>query len=147
LARSTSIIDNFNTMRILFAVNEAAPLYKIGGLGDVGGSLPKALATIPDVDIRLIIPFHPEIKSLSLSLTLVSSYTIIYDHKPLQVKVHLTHLPSTRVPVYLIDESEYLSTHTDASDNHADKYAVFSACIVEWLAHHATFYQPDIIHC
>ncbi len=134
-------------MRVLYAVNEAAPLYKIGGLGDVGGALPKTLSTFPGCDIRLILPFHPEIKQQSLSLMPVTSFSVIYNHEPLPVQILLTQLPSSRVPVYLVEEQKYLSTRTDASDNHADKFAVFSTSIVEWLAHHSNRYQPDIIHC
>ncbi len=44
-------------MKVLFVTYEAAPLFKFGGLGDVAGSLPKALRKL-GVDIRIGMPLY-----------------------------------------------------------------------------------------
>jgi len=50
-------------IRVLFLSAEADPLVKIGGLGDVAGSLPAALGALPESpDVRLVLPLYPRIK-------------------------------------------------------------------------------------
>jgi len=47
--------------KILLVSSEAAPYAKSGGLGDVVGSLPKALKEA-DVDVRVVLPKYATIK-------------------------------------------------------------------------------------
>ena len=42
-------------VKVLFAASEAVPFIKTGGLADVMGALPKALAS-KGMDVRLVIP-------------------------------------------------------------------------------------------
>jgi starch synthase len=130
-------------MNILFAVNEVAPVFKFGGLGDVGGSLPKALHQ-EGVDVRLVVPFHPEISIPDL--VEVSTFNIQYAGKPRPVKVFLTRIPDTTIPLYLIHESDYLSNSTNAVDIDGDKYAVFAKAVTSWLST-LEHWQPQIVHC
>lgn len=46
-------------MRLLFVASEAFPLVKTGGLADVAGALPQALARL-GADCRLLLPAYPE---------------------------------------------------------------------------------------
>jgi len=71
------------TMNILYLASEASPLIKVGGLGDVAGSLPKALKNLSssqtsgyEIDIRLAIPFHTLINQKFGNLQLVSSFFV-----------------------------------------------------------------------
>ena len=42
-------------MKILFVASECAPFFKTGGLGDVAGALPKALAK-EVVEVAVVMP-------------------------------------------------------------------------------------------
>ena len=48
--------------KILFVGAEAMPFAATGGLGDVLGSLPSALAAQPETDIRVIMPLYSAVK-------------------------------------------------------------------------------------
>jgi starch synthase len=129
-------------MNILFAANEAFPVYKLGGLGDVIGSLPKYLD--PDeFDVRIIIPYHQEI---SVACLQTEAFFVTYNHRKYQVTIHQTLLPNSNVPIYLVHNAEFLSTSTDASDNHADKYAFFSLAVAVWLDQYQLHWQPHLVH-
>ena len=132
-------------MKILFAVDEAYPLFKIGGLGDVGGSLPIALTKL-QIDVRIALPKHPEIDTKNLDLHLLDSFDITYKRQPLPVKVWSTYLPGSLVPVYLFQEARYISEKTDAGDNHADKFTVFSLAVATWLNLPERSWLPQLVH-
>ena len=51
-----------NNLKVLLVASEAAPFIKSGGLGDVIGSLPKALRA-KGVDVRVVIPRYLSIKN------------------------------------------------------------------------------------
>lgn len=48
--------------KILFVTSEAHPLIKTGGLADVSGSLPKALAELSQ-DVRILLPNYQALKN------------------------------------------------------------------------------------
>ncbi|MCX7897329.1 MAG: glycogen synthase GlgA [Rhodocyclaceae bacterium] len=50
-------------MRLLFVASEIAPWVKTGGLGDVAGALPAALARL-GIDVRILVPRYPALRSL-----------------------------------------------------------------------------------
>ena len=47
-------------MKVCFIAAEAAPFVKVGGLGDVIGSLPKALREL-GIDARVVLPLYSSI--------------------------------------------------------------------------------------
>ncbi len=49
--------------KILFVASEARPFIATGGLADVIGSLPQALAKDPKYDIRVVLPLYSDIKA------------------------------------------------------------------------------------
>lgn len=87
-------------MRVLFVTSEVQPLAKTGGLADVSGALPIALAR-RGIDVRLLLPAYPsalaQLKNPKIETTLpviagVEGGALISGT-----------LPGTGIPVWLVD--------------------------------------------
>ncbi len=136
--------------KILFVTSEAHPLLKTGGLADVSGSLPKALAEL-GADARIIMPKYQGIKTSEK----------IYYKSTVQVNnananILETRLPGTRVLVWLVDCPEffdipgnpYVDEQGDARANNAERFALFCRIAVEVAMNRGYLnWTPDIIHC
>lgn len=128
-------------MNVLFAVWELDPFIKVGGLGDVARSLPKALGDF-GIDIRVIIPFYQALKLGRSKKKLIARYKVKYAEAIQTVEVfHVTH-PSIQRPVYILRNKKYLDI-----PKFPDTYAFFSMAIVVLLAQNILDWKPDIIHC
>ena len=139
-------------MRILIPTSEAAPLYKIGGLGDVVGSLPIALKQLGH-DVRLVLPKYPQIEINPQHWQPLHQFDVIYDHQIHSVQVlqgFLSHnqvdYTTPPISVYLFDEPQYLAQNYQENQNVIDQFAFFSQAITTWLCERITPWQPQIIH-
>jgi len=136
--------------KILFVTSEAHPLIKTGGLADVSGSLPKALAG-QGVDVRLIMPNYQAIKT-----TEEISYLSTVRVNNADVNILETRLPGTQVIVWLVDYPEffavpgnpYVDEQGNAWENSAERFALFCRIAVEVAMNRGYLdWAPDIIHC
>lgn len=131
-------------MRILFLAAEAAPFFKVGGLGDVAGSLPPALLRL-GADVRLVLPKHSGAGDLSVPLRRGATFSMFFDGGEETVQVwESTH---QGVPVYLLEANPLENPPgVYAPDARLDvrKYAFFSqaglrlAEVLNW--------PPDVVH-
>ena len=140
-------------INVLFVASEAEPLIKVGGLGDVAGSLPRSLRAIgrssdnstTDLDIRLVIPFHPGIHSDMYPSRQIAEYTVHSIYAEILVKAFAMDLDG--LPVYLISgasidqESGVYSANLEIDGY---KYVFFSQAALD-LARRLDW-QPDILH-
>ncbi len=148
-------------LRVLFLASEADPIIKVGGLGDVAGSLPVALsklsrkqvnpiANIPSmdedqVDVRLVLPFHGAIRPSSGSLDLIASYDVPHRDGPILASIFQMKLDG--MPVYLISGSpipEDAPVYTGDNDIDGFKYYFFSLAALELPK--VLGWQPHILH-
>ncbi len=94
--------------RVLHVTPEMAPLEKKGGLGDVLGSLPKALRQLGQ-DARVLLPAYPD--TLDIARTQGFPVKRLEDevHVALDWRVfsaHVWQVDIDSVPVYLLDQPE-----------------------------------------
>ena len=135
-----------NNIKIYFLSAEAAPLVKIGGLGDVAGSLPAALSALPaSPDLRVVLPLYPQIKKSSLDLTPVTSFEMYHQDGPLASAVFQAEVNG--ITHYFVDGPPVASSPAVYSgDNHLDgtKFTFFSLAAMELAK--ILNWRPDILH-
>src|SRR5689334_2806083 len=135
------------TINVLFLAAEAEPFVKVGGLGDVAGTLPRALRALSDdeikVDVRLVLPQHTVIRSDTFRP--VGIYSIPHGRSEVQVDAYEGILDG--MPVYFINGEPIRASGSVYSSNNkldAEKYAFFSLAALE-LPRQLNW-TPNIIH-
>ena len=135
-------------MRIVFVASEGVPFSKTGGLADVVGALPKALAKLGH-ELEVVLPRYqmtkpgkPEAKLQSLTLPLGAGFkfaSIQNGGVAGKVQTWLVECPSLfdRAGLYQEDGEDY-------PDN-AVRFAAFSLAALELMKRSST--PPDIMHC
>lgn len=135
------------TYKILIASPEVAPFAKTGGLADVAGSLPKALATMGN-DVRVVMPKYRGI----------TDYRTLGDF-PVQVGQRKTTAIIREgmiqaslggierlVPVYFIDNYHYFDRdNMYMYFDEAERFTFFSKAILEMIRHMG--WAPHVLHC
>jgi starch synthase len=136
--------------KILFVTSEAHPFIKTGGLADVSGSLPKALADLSQ-DVRLVIPNYQALKS-SEEIRFLCALRVGSNN----VKILETRLPDSPVIVWLVDYPDYFNypgnpyvdEHGEPWPNNAERFALFCRTVVEIAMDRIhQDWKPDIVHC
>ena len=134
-------------INVLFLAAEAEPFIKVGGLGDVAGSLPRAMRALSNddvkLDVRLVLPYHPSVKVDNLKPA--GMFSLLRNGAEIQVEAYETAING--LPVYLIGGEPIRSSGSVYSLNammDAEKYAFFSLAALE-LPRHINW-QPDVIH-
>jgi starch synthase len=136
--------------KILFVTSEAHPLIKTGGLADVCGSLPKALAELSQ-DIKLIIPNYQALKT-SENVRFLCSIRV--DNR--NINILETRMPDSHVTVWLVDYpayynypgNPYLDEQGEPWANNAERFALFCRIAVEAAMDRVhQDWRPDIVHC
>ena len=145
LKQPSAEIEPMERRKILFVASEARPFIATGGLADVIGSLPNALARDPMLDIRVVLPLYSNVKTelrrnfsyLGNIFTPVgwrNQYCGIFSYK------------YDNVTFYFIDNEYYFkrpSCYGYYDDG--ERFAFFSRSVLEILPF-IDFY-PDVMHC
>ncbi len=134
-------------MHIAFVASEGVPFSKTGGLADVVGALPRALAALGH-QVSVYLPRYRQTK-LADPATVVRSITIPFDDKYRFASV-VTGGSQSGVKFYFVDYPDYFDRDalygTPAGDypDNAERFALFSRAVLEATK---ILGVPQIFHC
>jgi len=129
-------------MKVCFIAAEAAPFVKVGGLGDVIGSLPKALREL-GVDARVILPLYSSIDRERFGLKYKAYQFVDLGWRHSYCGIFETEVDG--VPCYFVDNEQYFnrdSIYGQADDG--ERFAFFSKAALEILP--ALDFKPDVVN-
>ena len=128
-------------MRILFVATEAAPIAKVGGMGDVVGTLPQILKNMGH-DVRLFMPYYGTLpdKMETIPLEPMWQGNAMFT----QFDVYETTLPGTDVTLYLFGHASFAPNRVYGGEGEDWRFMFFANGAAEFAWH---YWQPEIIHC
>ena len=128
-------------MQIAFVSAEAAPYAKVGGLADVAGSLPQALAALGN-DVTLYLPLHGTIDRAKFGIPAKGpSRSVPFGGR--NVRTSYPAVERERVRVVFVDQPKLLArdrVYGAPDDN--KRYAFFCRAVFEDLR----VTKPDVVH-
>jgi starch synthase len=132
-------------LKIMFMSAEVAPFAKTGGLGDIGGSLPKALRAMGH-DVRVFMPAYqnieagyPGVGSMPLQLNVPTGSGVI------QAGAFDGKLPGSDVPVYFIAHHD-LFNRPNIYGYWDDAYRFAFFCKAAFELTLSIGWRPDLLH-
>jgi starch synthase len=138
--------------RVLHVGAEIFPLVKTGGLGDVLGALPPAIAE-RGVDVRVLVPGYPAILGALEASTVAGSFGPAFGAASLVVR--LGRLAGFQVPAYVVDAPALFDRPGNpyvAPDGNAWRDNPFRFGALSWIAAHLGLgdidrsWRPAIVH-
>ncbi len=142
-------------MRVVFATAEVSPIAKTGGLGDVCGSLPKALQKLGH-DVTVFMPFYRQArqwfaKSGQSLHQLAPTVTIAWANWTAEATYLRSTLPGTDIPLilvandYFFEREQIYSPNRNGHDDGVLRYTFFCRAIIR--ACEIFDLRPDLLHC
>lgn len=129
-------------MKVCFIAAEAAPFVKVGGLGDVIGSLPKALREL-GIDARVVLPLYSSIDRERFGLKYSGYQFVDLGWRHLYCGIFETVVDG--VPFYFIDNEQYFKRESIYGQfDDGERFAFFSKAALEILP--GVDFKPDIVN-
>ena len=139
------VAKTINKKKILFVASEARPFIATGGLADVIGSLPQALAQDANLDVRVVLPLYSDIKpEQRRKLSFMGNIYVPLGWRNQYCGIFTCE--ENGVTYYFID-NEYYFKRVGCYGHYDDgeRFAFFSRSALEIMPF-IGFY-PDIMHC
>ncbi len=130
--------------KILFVGAEAMPFAATGGLGDVLGSLPAALAGSGEADVRVVLPLYEAVKSeWRAQMTQEAIFYVPLSWRQQYCGVY--SLKKDGVTYYFIDNEYYFKrSNLYGFFDDGERYAYFCMAALEMME--KLDYYPDVLH-
>ncbi|MGB3492040.1 MAG: glycogen synthase GlgA [Elainellaceae cyanobacterium] len=127
-------------MKILFVAAEAAPIAKVGGMGDVVGSLPKVLRAMGH-DVRIFMPYYGFVSDkIPVPKTPVWEGSAMFQ----SFEVYETTFPNSDIPLYLFGHPVFWPRRIYGGEDEDWRFTLFSNGAAEFAWNH---WKPEIMHC
>jgi starch synthase len=141
-------------MQIVFATAEVSPIAKTGGLGDVCGSLPKALRDLGH-DVVVFMPFYRDARNwferagLSIEEALPTTQ-ILWANWSAEATYLRANLPGTDIPLYLVVNDHFFNREhiyaprADGYDDNVERFTFFCRSVINGCE--LLDISPDVVH-
>ena len=106
-------------MHIAYISSEVVPFSKTGGLADVAGALPEALAEIGH-QVSVFTPYYRVTKKIDSQATKVCEGTVPVGTEKVPYVVYKASIAKGGATYYLIDNAEYFDRDGLYGDHHGD---------------------------
>jgi starch synthase len=148
-------------LRLLLAASEGVPFAKTGGLGDVVGSLPRALANRGH-QCAVILPLYSCTRAGRIALTPTNlSFVVPIGGRKVSGSLWRATLPDSFVSVYLVEQPSYFERDNPAQGrglyqltlpngqkadypDNCERFVFFARAILEAIR--LLNYWPDVLH-
>lgn len=131
-------------MKILYVTSEANPFAASGGLGDVMGALPAAVAAVEGNECSVILPLYDTMKEefrCKMEHVIDMSFNHAWRHTGASV-FKITH---NKVNYYFVENHSYFNRGRLYGEyDDAERFSFFSRAVVEFILHTGDI--PDILH-
>jgi starch synthase len=148
-------------VRVLVAASEVVGFAKTGGLADVAGALPRALARRGNT-VAVVMPFYNAVRRAGVPIEKTGIHLPVpMGDRVLACRLYRSRLPKSDVPVYLVEHQPFFERddpaagtglyqqlmpggyRADYPDN-AERFVFFSRAVLETAPHLG--FTPDVIH-
>ncbi|MBM3981474.1 MAG: glycogen synthase GlgA [Planctomycetes bacterium] len=147
-------------LRVLVAASEVAGFAKTGGLADVAGALPAALARRGNL-AAVVMPLYNAVRKTGVPIERTGIVLPVpMGDRTLACRVFRSRLPGTDVPVFLVEHAPYFERddaragrglyqfQTDGGKadywDNGERFVFFSRAVLELVPHLG--FPPDVIH-